>query len=297
MMKMKSSTGLPLLRRLYSVVRALDRADWPVLRLLPAAWKRRWVRAAFRSATEVLARGEPVELGGFRWSMPDSLRATFLLQDHEPGMRRVLERLLRPGMVVADVGANIGYHTLFAARRVQPGGRVFAVEPEATNLAHLRENLRLNEVVGVTVLPVAAGSARRRRRFHRRSDAGHHGFHPHPVEQTREIVEVEEVPLDELIEGRVDVVKIDVEAGELEVLDGMRHVLENNPGIRLLVEWNPPLMTAAGQRPEGLPERLSELGFEISRIRGPEGALEPLDPETVDSDREHELLASRPGSG
>jgi FkbM family methyltransferase len=287
--------GLSLLRRLYSGIRALDRADWPLFRRVPSVWKRRLVRAFFRSADSALTRGEPVELEGLRWSVPDSMRSTFVLQSHEPGVRRVLERLLRPGMVVVDVGANIGYHTVFAASRVQPGGKVFAVEADADNLAHLRENLRLNGVEPgvVEVLQVAAGAVRRRRSFHRRPDAGHHGLYPHPTEATLEIVEVEERPLDELIEGPVDVVKIDVEAGELEVLEGMERILAASPEIRLVVEWNPPLMAAAGLRPTALPQRLAALGFEISVIETYGGTLRLLDRDLRPPEEEVELLAMR----
>lgn len=289
--------GLPLLRRLFAGIQALDRADWPVFRLVPAAWKRRLVRALFRSADSVLRRGEPVELDGLRWSLPESMRSTFVLQRHEPGVRRVLERLLRPGMVVADVGANIGYHTVFAARLVQPEGKVFAIEPDESNLAHLRENLRLNAIDSSTVeiLSVAAGATHRRRSFHRRPDPGHHGFHPHPVETTLEVIEVEERPLDELIEGRVDLVKIDVEAGELEVLEGMERILRENPEVRLIVEWNPPLMLAAGLQPAALPEHLTTLGFELTVIQGPAEELRPLDLTRGPPPRPLDLLAVRPG--
>lgn len=254
------------------------------------------VRALFRSADAALTRGEPVELDGLRWAIPDSLRGTFVLRQHEPGVRSILEHSLRPGMVFVDVGANIGYHTVFAAQRVRPVGKVYAVEADADNLEHLRKNLRLNRVGAdtVEVLPVAAGAVRRRRRFHRRSDAGHHGLYPHPTEETLEVVEVEERPLDELIEGPVDLVKIDVEAGELEVLEGMERLLRESSGIRLMVEWNPPLMAAAGLRPESLPERLASLGFQLTVIEGPEGALRPLDLDRLSRDHEHELLAVRP---
>ena len=287
--------GLPLLRRLFAGIQAVDRADWSWLQWIPAAWKRRLVKAAFRSADAVLTQGEPVELDGLRWSIPESLRGTFVLRHHEPGVRSLLGRLLCPGMVFVDVGANIGYHTVFAARRVGPGGKVYAVEADADNLEHLRENLRLNRVEPglVEVLPVAAGAVRRRRRFHRRPDAGHHGLYPHPTEETLAIVEVEERPLDELIGGPVDLVKIDVEAGELEALDGMERLLRESPRIRLMVEWNPPLMEAAGLRPEALPERLSALGFDLSVIEGPRGALRALDLRAAPPEEGVDLLAVR----
>ena len=54
-----------------------------------------------------------------------------------------------------DVGANVGYYTLIAARRVGPQGRVIAFEPVPRNVAFLHRHLALNRVTNVTILPVA----------------------------------------------------------------------------------------------------------------------------------------------
>lgn len=293
---------LSLLRRLFAGAQTLDRADWPMLRLVPSSWKRRGMRALFRSAQCVLGEGGVVTLEGLRWSIPPSMRSTFVLQHHEPGVRRVLDRILRPGMTVVDVGANIGYHTVFSAKRVLPGGRVVAVEADAENAVYLRENLRLNGVGdgtgrAVTVLEVAAGAARYRRPFHRRPDAGHHGFYEHPTEKALETVEVEVAPLDELVESPVDLVKIDVEAGEMDVLAGMEKIVAESPGLHLLVEWNPPLMKAAGLDPHALPERVTALGFDLSVVREPDGGLQPFALLDVDLDQEYDLLAQPAGGG
>src|SRR5437762_6700710 len=56
----------------------------------------------------------------------------------------VLTRILRPGMTVLDVGANIGYYVLLAARMVGPEGFIYAVEPAPANVGALQRNLRLN---------------------------------------------------------------------------------------------------------------------------------------------------------
>src|SRR5262245_30127979 len=64
----------------------------------------------------------------------------------------VLDRILRKGMRVLDVGANIGEVALFSAKRVTPGGRVICFEP-MTNLAEvLRRNIRLNRYEGMEIV-------------------------------------------------------------------------------------------------------------------------------------------------
>lgn len=290
-----------LLRRLYRWAHRIDERDPLWSSWIPTAWKRWLVRRFFRRG-DLLLQHEVAELDGLRLTMPEALRTTFVLQHHEPGTRRLLEAVLRPGMTVVDVGANIGYHALLAARRVGEGGRVLAVEPSAVNLEHLRANVERNALPWVRVLPVAAGAQRGRRSFHHRADSGHSGLFPHPREATMEVEEVEEAPLDELISGPVDLVKIDVEGGEVEVLRGMERILEENPRIRLLVEWSPQLLTAAGREPGALEAELRRHGFALWRVdeevaeRGEGLPLEPFDAEAVDPGTEHNLYGERPGS-
>src|SRR5690606_35486244 len=64
--------------------------------------------------------------------------------DYERAEFEALEPRVRPGMVVADIGANVGLHAVFFGRRVAPGGRVFAFEPEPSNYQYLRGNIERN---------------------------------------------------------------------------------------------------------------------------------------------------------
>src|SRR5256885_3164883 len=52
---------------------------------------------------------------------------------HEPHVTRVMLPLLRPGTVIVDIGANIGYYTLLAASRIGSTGKVIAFEPSLEN--------------------------------------------------------------------------------------------------------------------------------------------------------------------
>jgi ubiquinone/menaquinone biosynthesis C-methylase UbiE len=64
---------------------------------------------------------------------------------------------IRPGMVVADVGAGTGYITLRVARRVGPSGKVYATDVQPQMLSRLQEQLERNQVSNVvTVLGTQA---------------------------------------------------------------------------------------------------------------------------------------------
>lgn len=70
-----------------------------------------------------------------------------------------LKGAIREGMVVADIGANIGYYTLLAAKRVGTSGRVYAFEPDPRCVEILRKNILLNGHSNVVVMPNAVSSA------------------------------------------------------------------------------------------------------------------------------------------
>jgi FkbM family methyltransferase len=166
------------------------------------------------------------------------------------------------------------------AKIVGRAGRVYAVEPAEENLHFLRKNVKQNRVQNVTVLPFAAGKQSRVRNFRLMDRSDIHGFYEHPsLGNLKEIVQVRESPLDELVEGPVDVVKVDVEGAELEVLEGMRGILRSNPKVALVVEWNPKCLMAAGYAPDALPTYLRANGFTpflIDNLSGAVGSIEEV---------------------
>lgn len=174
--------------------------------------------------------------------------------------------MLRPGDVVVDVGANIGYVSCLAALQVGPSGRVVAVEPADDNLAVLRANVRRNRLDNVEVIAAAAGrQADTRDLFMRGGCSAVNSLYPRScyAEVTR-VVPVPVVALDDLV-GAANLVKIDVEGAELDVLGGMRRLL-NAPGMQVLVEWHPLLQRATGRGTLELPEFLLDSGLSMEVV-------------------------------
>jgi FkbM family methyltransferase len=73
----------------------------------------------------------------------------------EPQVEDTLLSLLRPGGVFYDVGANVGWYSLLAARAVGSAGRVVAFEPSVSNAALLQENIAANRFANVTTIAAA----------------------------------------------------------------------------------------------------------------------------------------------
>lgn len=211
--------------------------------------------------------GQQVTLAGMRLNVPGSLPIRLAMTMGNLRMQRMLDSLVHPGATVVDVGANIGYNTLYAAYKVGPAGRVYAVEPAQDNLTVLYANLFANKLTNVYVLPYAAGNKSARQQFYLRGEisAVNSLFHDNFYAPITETVEVLTAPLDDLIPVTPDLVKIDVEGGELNVLQGMSRMLQSHL-LRLIVEWHPTLQQAAGYASDELPRLLWDQGFMLQVV-------------------------------
>lgn len=96
-------------------------------------------------------------LRGKRWIVGASTHGCWL-GSYEYANQRLFSKTIRPGSVVYDVGAHVGFYTLLAATLVGPQGHVVAFEPVPRNIGYLREHLKLNGITNVTVVEAAAGA-------------------------------------------------------------------------------------------------------------------------------------------
>jgi FkbM family methyltransferase len=157
-------------------------------------------------------------------------------------------------MTMVDVGANVGLYTLVAAQAVGRNGRVVAFEPDPRSIIDLRANVDASGFSNVTIIEAAASSAAGTSEFHLRHASGHSGLYKD--EAFEATITVPLVSIDESIVGSVDVVKIDAQGAEVEVLAGMSAILRRSPGIRMLIEFYPRGLEAAGHSEEQLAELL-----------------------------------------
>jgi FkbM family methyltransferase len=155
----------------------------------------------------------------------------------EIAVQEALVRHLERGAVAYDIGANLGFFSLVAARLVGPEGRVYAFEPAPDNAEAIARNAALNLLENIVVIPRAVsshGGTARLQIVDDQSWSRLEEFGQHP--DTERMLEVETVAIDELVRtGELpppSLVKIDVEGAELAVLDGMRATIaEHRPAI------------------------------------------------------------------
>lgn len=194
----------------------------------------------------------------------------------EPGTTDVLRRLVQPGMVVADVGANIGLLTLVMAWAAGPGGKVIAFEPEAVPRSNLEKMKHLNGLSWVEVRDQAVGEKAGQLTFHVSDIIGHSSLYALPENEGSREIQVEVVRLDDVAPAkRMDVVKIDVEGAELDVLAGMKGVIAKNPDLAIVAEFGPEHLKRVGQTPAQWFKAFTDAGFKAYIIDEATSAAEP----------------------
>ena len=195
----------------------------------------------------------------------------------EPFTTRLFRDAIRPGMVVADVGAYLGHFTLLAARELGEAGTVFSFECNPVNHRFLLHNVRLNGLWD-RVVASSAAVAGEPGRLSFRARGGDLSTGRLVTDGGREdAVVVRATTLDEALAGRpLDVLKMDIEGSEVRALDGMTRTLAASPSLVVLVECNPGALRAAGSSAAELLDRLETEGFRVHEIDERAEELRPV---------------------
>ncbi len=179
---------------------------------------------------------------------------------------------LRPDDRCLDIGANFGFFTCLMARFC-PQGKVIGVEPDPKIFAILRDNVHINGFGGhASARHAAVLDTVRPVTLHRRVGRSGNTSIARPSadfiaflgEKPSEEFTVEGTTVDAIaaaFEGRVDVMKVDVEGAEPLVLEGTAAAIEANPGLQIVQEWSPGQMQGAGYDVGEFLDRVAALGL------------------------------------
>jgi FkbM family methyltransferase len=188
----------------------------------------------------------------------------------------VLLSFVKEDSTFLDIGANLGFFTLQVGKRLLRNGRVYSFEPHPKLLDLLRWNVHLNGLAGiVTCFPFGLSDRNSPAKF--AYPLGHLGggaVSERPNGSTCEIIDSELRRLDDVLgsDFSCDLVKIDVEGHELNVLRGMRQIVENSPKIKILFEKLAPNLGTE----QCLEEYFRECGFALYQVGG-DSSLEKLE--------------------
>lgn len=179
----------------------------------------------------------------------------------EKKMTTLFNASLRKGMTVVDIGANIGYYTLLAARAVGKEGKVFSFEPEPQNYSLLTKNIKENKYTNITTVQKAVANSTFPIKLYMDKIPSDHSIGSSFPNQ--KFIEVECTTLDRFFRNgqHIDVIKIDAEGAEMAILQGMSKVLSANPTVIIFTELNPEKLAHAGYSARDYYRALISLGF------------------------------------
>ncbi len=226
---------------------------------------------------------------GLRFNLGQS-DSRFLLGTFEPALQEILVDQLQPGMVFYDVGANVGFLAILAARLVGQSGDVHCFEPLPANVEQIRHNASLNQFSQITVHPVALAQIDSTASFRVSERPTFGALSTSPMEVDHQIATIE-VPvrrLDNLSEeGKLpapNVIKIDIEGSELDFLAGSERVLRR---------FRPLLLIELHGTNDGVASWLAKLSYDCDIVGG--GSIEqaPWAALAVATPREHPQTRTR----
>ena len=187
----------------------------------------------------------------------------------EPFETELLTRLLTPGGCFVDVGANIGYYSVIAARCLGKTGRVYAFEPEADNFALLDKNIGHNALPNVTAVRAGLSDRSGAASLYLNEDnRGDHQVYAGAGSRSTQAVELcEGTQYFAGREARIDVIKIDTQGAEAQVLRGLMPLLQQSlPTLQMIIEVTPFSLRGAGDSGTVLLELIASLGLPCQLI-------------------------------
>ncbi|OGG59309.1 hypothetical protein A3C86_01505 [Candidatus Kaiserbacteria bacterium RIFCSPHIGHO2_02_FULL_49_16] len=190
-----------------------------------------------------------------------------LLGRYEPETTAVFRKIIKPGMVVLDIGAHIGYFTRLFSVLAKANGKVYAFEADDANYSLLENNTRAcrNTALVKKAVAYADGTVDF---YHVENSTGCHStIKPSSPAQK---VSVLAVSIDSFAASkhipRIDVIKMDIEGGEPSALRGMHATIYANPHIILISEFNPRAIAAGGKDPAAYIHEIESYGLSVHAI-------------------------------
>ena len=200
-------------------------------------------------------------------------------------------KMIKEGMVVVDVGANIGLYTLIASRLVGKTGVVYAFEAMPINYELLCKNIEINNYTNVVPIQKAVSNKTGEASFWFEKDwRGSSSLSKlsvlavskHKIMEKGGFVKVKTISLDNFFENtiknnRVSVIKIDTGGAEGLIIDGSPKIFKDNVHLKIFLEFWPDALQDLGTNPLELLQKLQEYGFAIKFINEAKQTLEFID--------------------
>jgi FkbM family methyltransferase len=206
----------------------------------------------------------------------------YLPRKFEQYTSKLIKYLLPKGGTFVDIGAHYGYYSLLASKKIGKMGHVYAFEPVAENYYILSKNCSYNSFNNIQLYNSALSDFDGVASFQITKASDSAGFHKHPLTETLETRSIQTHRLDSFFGNeKIDVIKMDTEGHESWVLDGMEKIIQNNPKLKIIIEFNPKCLSSASINPTDFLKKIQNAGFDIYFIKEDEQQLFKIDKENI----------------
>jgi FkbM family methyltransferase len=178
------------------------------------------------------------------------------------------KKIIRKGDVVLVIGAYIGYFALAFAKIVGEEGTVFAFEPEPTNFSLLKKNMTMNGCKNVVLVKKAVSNKTGKIKLYM-AEVGSTDHRIHDSNSGRHFIEIESIRLDDYFkdyDGKIDLIKMDIQGAEPSAVEGMSDLLSKNKNVKIVTEFAPNIIEKSGVKPEEYLKTLMDHGFKLYDI-------------------------------
>jgi FkbM family methyltransferase len=215
----------------------------------------------------------PIEVQGHRMFInpKDDVLGVLLDPYYEKEVGEVVQKEVKKGDVVADLGAHIGFYTLMMAKLVGKEGKVYAFEPDPVNFSFLKKNVERNGYKNVVLFQKAVSNETGKGNLYIGKARSLDRIYPFEGQQGS--LEIERVRLDDVIQEKLGFIKMDVEGAEGLALQGMKRILDS-PSLKMVLEINPSMEEEAGTNYLDVLQLLSGFRLHLIKKEGLEEILE-----------------------
>lgn len=199
-----------------------------------------------------------------RLDLSELIQRSIFLHVFEPEESAIVRNFLRPGQTFVDVGANVGYYTLMAARLVGRHGHVLSFEPDHSTYKRLKITIEQNRLSQVHAIQAGLSDQEGEMELHVQHGSGNNS--PSMVRNGTGVpIKVRVRSLDSYLDesgiNHIDLMKIDVEGFEPNVLRGAAAHLSDGRVGAILCEFNRYWLTANGSSPTELNQMFVDFGY------------------------------------
>ncbi|MEK7104597.1 MAG: FkbM family methyltransferase [Patescibacteria group bacterium] len=179
----------------------------------------------------------------------------------------LFKNIIKPGMRVLDLGANIGFYTVLFSKLVGENGKVFSFEPDVKNYEYLEENTKTLYNVIIEKKAVSDKTGKINFFISKDLNVDHQSY---DSGEGRDYEEADAIALDDyfLDNTKIDFIKIDIQGYEPIALKGMSKIIRQPGRTVVFGELWPYGLQKAGSSAEEYLQFLKSHGFKIKFFEG-----------------------------